>query len=134
MKILVVEDDRAVAQTLQLLFSSYNYAVDIAADGKVGLQMVDAFEYDLILLDVRLPGLDGISVCQQLRTQGFQQPILLLTGQGGGHEKAIALNAGADDYMVKPFDAEELIARVHALLRRGNSITQPILTWGDLCK
>lgn len=132
MKILVVEDDRAVAQTLQLLLSSYNYAVDIAADGEVGRQMADAFDYDLILLDVLLPKLDGISLCGQLRAQGFQSPILLLTGQQEGRQKAIALNAGADDYVVKPFDADELMARVQALLRRGGPTSQPILTWGQL--
>lgn len=132
MKILVVEDDQAVAQTLQLLLSSYNYAVDVAPDGKVGQQMADAFDYDLILLDVVLPRLDGISLCQQLRTKGFQSPILLLTGQREGRQKAIALNAGADDYVVKPFDAEELMARVQALLRRGGPTSQPILTWGQL--
>lgn len=133
MKILVVEDDEIVAKTLKLLLSSYSYAVDIAADGEAGLQMTEAFEYDLILLDVILPKLDGISLCQQLRSKGFQVPILLLTGQGEGRQKAIALNAGADDYVVKPFDSEELMARIQALLRRGNSISQPLLTWGDLC-
>jgi PAS domain S-box-containing protein len=132
MKILVVEDDQSVAQALKLLLSSHTYAVDIATDGEAGAQMADAYEYDLILLDVLLPKLDGISLCQQLRANGSQVPILLLTGQGGGRQKAIALNAGADDYVVKPFDFEELIARVQALLRRGGSTTQPILTWGKL--
>lgn len=132
MKILVVEDDPTVAQTLQHLLSSYHYAVDTAADGEVGLQMADAFDYDLMLLDILLPRLDGISLCQQLRASGSQIPILLLTGQGGGHQKATALNIGADDYIVKPFDAEELIARVQALLRRGGPKNQPILAWGNL--
>lgn len=132
MKILVVEDDRAVAQALKHLLASCHYAVDIAGDGEEGLQMADDFEYALILLDVLLPSLDGIAVCQQLRKRELQTPILLLTGQDGGHQKAIALNAGADDYVVKPFDAEELIARVQALLRRGGPRTQPILTWGQL--
>ncbi|MGF1521845.1 MAG: PAS domain S-box protein [Leptolyngbyaceae cyanobacterium] len=132
MKILVVEDNPTVAQTLQLLLSSYHYAVDLAADGEAGLQMAEVYEYSLVLLDIMLPRLDGISLCQQLRSQGFRAPILLLTGKGGGHQKAIALNAGADDYVVKPFDAEELIARVQALLRRGGPNTEPILTWGDL--
>ncbi|MEM9006580.1 MAG: response regulator [Cyanobacteria bacterium P01_F01_bin.86] len=132
MKILVVEDNPTVAQALQLLLSNYHYAVDLAADGEVGLQMAEVYEYGLVLLDIMLPRLDGISLCQQLRSQGFRSPILLLTGQGGGHQKAIALNAGADDYVVKPFDAEELIARVQALLRRGGPNTQPILSWGNL--
>ncbi|WP_019499681.1 response regulator [Pseudanabaena sp. PCC 6802] len=132
MKILVVEDDRAVAQSLEFLFSAYNYAVDIAADGEVGLQMAEAFAYDLILLDAILPKLHGVSLCKQLRAKGFQSPILLLTGQGEGWQKANALNAGADDYVTKPFDPEELIARVQALLRRGNLTNQPVLTFGHL--
>ncbi|WP_019502336.1 response regulator [Pseudanabaena sp. PCC 6802] len=132
MKILVVEDDFAVAQSLRFLFSTYSYAVDIAADGEAGLQMAEAFAYDLILLDVILPKLDGVSLCKQLRAKGFQSPILLLTGQGEGWQKASALNAGADDYVTKPFDSEELVARVQALLRRGDRTSQPILTFGDL--
>ncbi|MDX2244136.1 MAG: PAS domain S-box protein [Leptolyngbyaceae cyanobacterium bins.302] len=132
MKILVVEDDQAVAQTLKTLLSGYNYAVDVATDSESGWQMVEAFDYDLILLDVILPGMDGIGLCQRLRAEGFQRPILLLTGQDGGQQKAIALNAGADDYVVKPFDAKELIARVQALLRRSHATNQPILTWGEL--
>ncbi|HEY9616620.1 MAG TPA: PAS domain S-box protein, partial [Microcoleaceae cyanobacterium] len=132
MKILIVEDDQTVAQTLQFLLSDNNYAVDIATDGEVGLQMAEAFDYDLILLDVILPKLDGVSVCQQLRSQDCHSPILLLTGQREERQKAIALNAGADDYVVKPFDAEELMARVQALLRRGGTTQSPILTWGRL--
>ncbi|HEY9619239.1 MAG TPA: response regulator [Crinalium sp.] len=132
MRILVVEDDENVAKTLKLLLSSYSYAVDIATYGEEGLQMADAFEYDLLLLDMVLPDSDGIKLCQQLRTQGHQMPILLLTGQGEGHQKTAALNTGADDYMVKPFNSEELIARIQALLRRGTLINQPVMTWGSL--
>lgn len=132
MKILVVEDDPAIAHTLQILLSECRYAVDVAPDGETGLQMAEAYAYDLILLDLLLPGLDGISVCQTLREQGMKTPILLLTGQGSGHQKAIALNAGADDYVVKPFDTEELVARIQALLRRGEATYLPVLTWGQL--
>lgn len=132
MKILIVEDDITIIKTLQLLLSSYNYAVDIALDGDAGLQMAEAYEYDLFLLDVILPKLDGVSLCKRLRANGCQGPILLLTGHGGAREKAIALNAGADDYVVKPFDPEELIARVQALLRRSGPINQSILSWGQL--
>lgn len=132
MKILVVEDEYTIAQALNLLLASHHYAVDLATDGEAALEMADAFEYDLILLDVGLPRLDGVSVCQQLRAKGFQQPILLLTGQTDVQQKAIALNAGADDYVVKPFDVAELIARIQALLRRGNVTNQPILVFGKL--
>ena len=132
MKILIVEDDRAVAQTLQTLLGSYHYAVDIAADGATGLEMVDAFTYDLVLLDIWLPGLDGLSMCQRLRAKGSDMPILMLTAQAGAQEKATALNAGADDYVVKPFEPKELMARVQALLRRGGPQAQPQLRWEEL--
>lgn len=132
MKILIVEDDISIAKTLKLLFATCNYAVDIASDGDAGLQMADAYEYDLFLLDVLLPKLDGISLCKYLRAKGCQSPILLLTGQDGARAKAIALNTGADDYVVKPFDPEELIARVQALLRRSGPTNQAILSWGQL--
>jgi PAS domain S-box-containing protein len=133
MKILLVEDDPIGGKSLKHLLSNYSYAVDLAENGEVGLEMVDAFDYDLMLLDVILPGLDGLSLCQQLRQQGVQTPILLLTGQGDdARQKAEALNAGADDYVSKPYDADELIARVQALLRRGNVQGQPVLTWGHL--
>jgi PAS domain S-box-containing protein len=133
MKILLVEDDPIGGKSLKHLLSNYSYAVDLAENGEVGLEMVDAFDYDLMLLDVILPGLDGLSLCQQLRQQGVQTPILLLTGQGDdARQKAEALNAGADDYVSKPYDADELIARVQALLRRGNVQGQPVLTWGRL--
>jgi PAS domain S-box-containing protein len=139
MKILVVEDDQTVVRTLQFLFSGYHYTVDIATDGEMGLQMVEAVEYDLLLLDVVLPKLDGVTLCQQLRSKGFQKPILLLIGQGEGRQKVnfvwsatTALNIGADDYVIKPFDPEELVARIQALLRRSSAIEQPVLTWGHL--
>jgi DNA-binding response OmpR family regulator len=132
MRILVVEDDDSVAQVLKILLSEKNYAVDLAMDGESGLDLAEAFDYDLILLDVILPKMDGVSLCRQLRSEGYRMPILLLTGQDGSHEKAIALNTGADDYVVKPFDHEELIARIQALLRRGGAKLQPVLEWGDL--
>ncbi len=132
MKILVVEDDRTIAQVLQLLLMRHNYAVDLAADGATGWEMAETYDYDLLLLDVVLPKLDGITLCQQIRAKGVKSPILLLTGQSGGRQKATALNAGADDYVVKPFDAEELIARVQALLRRASLTPQTILSWGKL--
>ena len=133
MKILLVEDDPINGQALKRLFSTYAYAVDLAADSEVALGLVEAFDYDLMVLDLILPGLDGLSLCQKFRRQGVQTPILLLTGQGAAaKQKAEALNAGADDYVAKPFDTEELMARVQALLRRGQIQSQPILTWGKL--
>jgi DNA-binding response OmpR family regulator len=132
MKILVVEDDELIAQTLRIILSNQNYAVELAPDGQAGLELVETFDYDLLLLDVMLPKLDGISLCRQVRSQGYQMPILLLTGQDSKHDKAIGLDAGADDYVVKPFDTEELVARIRALLRRAMASTQPLLEWGAL--
>lgn len=133
MKILIVEDDPIVAKSLNLLLGKYNYSVDIASDAEIGLDLVAAYDYDLLVLDRGLPGMDGVSLCQRLRAERHQMPILLLTGQGReGYRQAEALNAGADDYLMKPFDVEEFIARLQALLRRSSGNPQPILTWGGL--
>ncbi|MDJ0734275.1 MAG: response regulator [Nostocaceae cyanobacterium] len=132
MKILVVEDDVLVAQTLSAVLTNQNYAIEVASDGEVAWDLIQAFDYDLILLDVILPKLDGITLCRQIRSAGLRMPILLLTGCNSSHEKAIGLDAGADDYLVKPFDQEELVARIRALLRRGTLASQPILEWDNL--
>lgn len=132
MKILVVEDDKPTASALAEVLTAHHYIVNTVADGQTGLQLVQTFEYDLILLDVILPRLDGISLCRQLRSQGYQKPILLLTVKDSSTDKAIGLNAGADDYMVKPFNLSELIARIRALLRRGSAVLTPVLTWENL--
>ncbi|MEB3291797.1 MAG: response regulator [Synechococcales bacterium] len=131
MKILIVEDDRIIASTLDSLLKSYNYAVDIATDGEAGLQRAETQEYDLILLDSLLPKLDGIRLCQELRAKQRQMPILLLMEQDPVQQNAAELNARADDYVIKPFDLQELMVRVQNLLRREHS-PQPILTWGAL--
>ncbi|MFQ4136119.1 PAS domain S-box protein [Nodosilinea sp. PGN35] len=133
MKVLVVEDEATVAQAIEALLVSHRYAVDIATDGLEGLEMAEAYSYDLMLLDIGLPGIDGMSLCQRLRSRGMQTPVLLLTGQDvEAHAKAVALNAGADDYVTKPFDAEELLARLQTLLRRGDLKALPVLQWGAL--
>ncbi len=132
MKILVVEDDLLVADALRNTLSSLNYAVEVVNDGRAGLDCIEAFNYDLLLLDVILPELDGITLCRHVRSQGYLMPILLLTSKDSKHDRAVGLDAGADDYVVKPFDPEELSARIRALLRRGSDNAQPILTWEDL--
>ncbi len=132
MRILVVEDDRLVADALKSTLSHHNYAVEIADDGRSGLDFIEAFDYDLLLLDVMLPKLDGISICRHVRSQGYTMPILLLTAQDSNHDRAVGLDAGADDYAIKPFDPEELAARIRALLRRATDRAQPILTWEQL--
>ncbi|WP_310425273.1 response regulator [Chamaesiphon sp. VAR_48_metabat_135_sub] len=132
MKILVVEDDLLVAEALRITLSDRTYAVEVAHDGRSGLDFIEAFDYDLLLLDVILPNLDGISICRHVRSRGYMMPILLLTSKDSKHDRAIGLDAGADDYVIKPFDPEELSARIRALLRRGNDRMQPVLTWEDL--
>lgn len=132
MKILVVEDDELTTEALVATLANQNYTVETAADGEAGWELTEAFVYDLILIDVSLPKLDGISLCQRLRSQGYQMPILLLTTRNSRHDQAVGLDAGADDYVVKPFDPEELTARIRALLQR-NQVTMPsVLHWGNL--
>ena len=132
MKILVVEDDRALAEVLRVTLSTQKYAVEIADDGQAGLDFIEAFDYDLLLLDAVLPKLDGISICRHVRSRGYMMPILLLTSIDSKRDRVIGLDAGADDYVIKPFDPEELLARIRALLRRGNDRVRPVLTWENL--
>jgi DNA-binding response OmpR family regulator/HPt (histidine-containing phosphotransfer) domain-containing protein len=132
MKILVVEDDLLVADALRTTLTHHKYAVEIAHDGRSALDFIEAFDYDLLLLDVILPRLDGISICRHVRSQGYTMPILLLTSKDSNHDRAIGLDAGADDYAIKPFDPEELSARIRALLRRGKDNVRPVLNWEDL--
>ncbi|MGJ3249464.1 MAG: response regulator [Elainellaceae cyanobacterium] len=131
MKILIVEDDLATGTMLTTALSEHHYIVNLATDGEMGRKLAEAYEYDLILLDVVIPKLDGISLCQELRAQGFQNPILLLTGQDSSTEQVIGLDAGADDYVVKPFDMGALLARIRALLRRGK-VSSSTITWEQL--
>ncbi|MBE9215097.1 response regulator [Plectonema cf. radiosum LEGE 06105] len=132
MKILIVEDDQLVAEALSAVLTDKNYAVEVAADGEAGWDLVEAFDYDLIILDITLPKLDGISLCRRIRSNNLLVPIMLVTGCNSSHEKAVGLDAGADDYLVKPFDEEELVARIRALLRRGNVNLPTVLEWGNL--
>ncbi|ACC83120.1 response regulator [Nostoc punctiforme] len=132
MKILIVEDDGLNAYTLTNLLTNQNYAVEVATDGDAAWDCIQAYDYDLILLDVVLPKLDGISLCRKIRSNNLQMPILLMTGRNSSHEKAIGLDAGADDYLVKPFDIEELVARIRALLRRPAVTSPPVLESGKL--
>lgn len=132
MKILLIEDDPVISSTLADTLTAHHYTVNQAVDGQTGLELAEAFEYDLILLDVVIPKLDGINVCKQLRSQGYQGPILLLTGKDSATDRVIGLDAGADDYVVKPFNIEELLARVRALLRRGKPVPSSIITWENV--
>lgn len=132
MRILVVEDDPLVAEVIGHLMVSQSYAPDLVTTARQGLVMIDSFAYDLVILDLQLPEMDGVSLCQRLRHEGKTMPILLVTGTNTPEQKAVALNAGADDYVVKPFDHQEFMARVLALLRRSHQMTLPQLTWGAL--
>ncbi len=132
MRILVIEDDELIAQSLVKALCDQHYTVDVAPDGNAGWELASAFSYELILLDVILPKLDGITLCRQMRSDGIKAPIILLTAQDSSTNKIIGLDAGADDYVTKPFDLQEVIARIRALLRRGSTILPPQLEWENL--
>ncbi|MDF5730931.1 MAG: response regulator [Rhizonema sp. PD38] len=132
MKILLIEDDQSIASILKKVLTAYNYQIEIVNDGQTGLEFVKAFDYDLLLLDVMLPKLDGISLCQQLRLEGYQMPILMLTANNSTTTRVMSLDVGADDYVIKPFETSELIARIRALLRRGREVLPTLLTWENL--
>ncbi|MDZ7966673.1 MAG: response regulator [Nostoc sp. DedSLP03] len=133
MKILLVEDDVLLSTALFELLSANHYTIDIASNGQAGLELALSTEYELILLDWLIPKLDGITLCRQLRKQGYRKSILLLTGKNSNADIVAGLDAGADDYVIKPFDPEALLARIRSLLRRNGAISSSILTWGNLC-
>ncbi|HHP7229834.1 MAG TPA: response regulator [Xenococcaceae cyanobacterium] len=132
MKILLVDDDEALVELLSTTLTQQNYALDIATDGEQGWIYGTTYTYDLIILDWFLPELDGIELCQRFRAHDYDTPIILLTSRGGSQNKIRGLDAGADDYICKPFDVEELTARIRALLRRLTCDFLPVLRWGDL--
>jgi heavy metal response regulator len=125
MRILLVEDDSSVSGFIVRGLREERYAVDLATDGELGLAMAETILYDIIILDVMLPKLNGIDVCRRLRAQRQTTPILLLTARDAIADRVTGLDTGADDYLTKPFAFAELLARIRALLRRGSS--QPIL-------
>jgi|SRR5579859_7426947 len=132
MRILVVEDDPRLGSSLKRGLEGSHYAVDLVVDGEDAVLMASTTPYDLIVLDVLLPGLNGFDVCKQLRERGHAVPILLLTALGEVEDRVKGLDLGADDYLVKPFAFSELEARARALLRRGSPIKTPILQFMDI--
>jgi len=141
-KILLVEDDKLLSSTMSKMLGANHYIVDVANDGEAGLDLATAIEYDLILLDVQLPKLDGIRLCRQLRSQGYHKPILLMTANDSDANVVAGFDAGADDYISKPCAMEVLLARMRTLLRRSNAVSAGgfanhlsanTLTWGNLC-
>ncbi|PSB27183.1 response regulator [Stenomitos frigidus] len=133
MRILLVDDDELLTQALTSFLTSQHYAVDVATDGEAGWDYSQAATYDLIVLDISLPKLDGVRLCQKLRRHQCHSPILLLTAKGDSSDKVMGLDAGADDYLVKPCTTEELSARIRALLRRQSPSVTSLLEWGHLC-
>lgn len=132
MRILLVEDDDRIARPLAEDLRHQRYVVEIASDGVEGWEYAQAAEYNLISLDLMLPRLDGISLCKRLRASGYLGFVLMVTAKDTTTDKVIGLDAGADDYLVKPFELEELTARIRALLRRPCEIRQPVLRQGGL--
>ncbi|MDJ0897275.1 MAG: response regulator [Xenococcus sp. MO_188.B8] len=132
MRILLVDDDELLMEALATELIANHYAVDVATNGEMGWEFIHLFNYNLVVLDLKLPDIDGITLCQKLRAQDYKMPILLLTASDDQQDKIRGLDAGADDYVVKPFDFQELTARIRALLRRDSQNILPILCWNDL--
>jgi two-component system, OmpR family, response regulator len=132
MKILVVEDDRTVGQYVKRGLEEQRYQAELVDDGMEGLRLASGGRYDIIVLDLRPPGMNGFEMLRTLRDRGNTTPVLVLTAQDSVDFKVQALRAGADDYVTKPFAFEELLARVEALGRRPKEIRDPLLTVGDL--
>lgn len=132
MRILIVEDDELISEPIVKALGDRHYTVDVTEDGQAGWELASGVKYDLIILDVMLPKLDGISLIRQVRSHNISSPIILLTAQDSSINKVIGLDAGADDYVTKPFDLQEFLARIRALLRRGNPALPAQLEWGEL--
>ncbi len=132
MRLLIVEDESLLRQQLEQGLIKQGYVVDGAEDGKNGLYYATEYDYDAAIIDLGLPEIDGISLIQQIRANGKKFPILILTARGDWQDKVAGLDAGADDYVVKPFQLEEIVARLNALLRRAAGFSKPKLDFAPL--
>lgn len=133
MKILLLEDNHHTAEQLTEALTNQHYIVDVATDGQAGWELVEAYPYDLVLLNVVLPKLDGINFCHKLRQKRYQMSAILLTDRYVMREKIKGLDAGADAYIAKPLKLPELMAQIRCLLRRSSQMFPPILSWEGLC-
>jgi DNA-binding response OmpR family regulator len=131
-KILVMEDDAALAETVEEWLTIEDHLVDIAHDGPEALARIEAFTYDLFILDWEVPEINGVDLCSRLRSRGIASPILMLTGKTGIDDKTTGFGVGVDDYLTKPFHPKELIVRIQALLRRPPQLASDILAIGDI--
>jgi DNA-binding response OmpR family regulator len=131
-RILLVEDERALATVLKQGLQEQSYAVDVANDGEEALAFIATEPYDALILDVMLPDIDGYTVCRSVRAAQHHIPILMLTARDAVEDRVMGLDSGADDYLVKPFDPRELLARLRALLRRDRVVREPILRVADI--
>lgn len=132
MKVLVVEDEHHIANAIKKGLVQERFAVDVAYDGTEGFDLATSEHYDCILLDLMLPSMDGITICKELRAHHNHTPILMLTARGETQDKIEGLNAGADDYLTKPFSFEELLARIRALVRRPSVLADAVLSVGSI--
>lgn len=132
MRLLIAEDEKDLADALCVLFEKNQFSVDTVGDGFSAYEYASSGEYDAIILDVMMPKLNGIDVLKRLREDSVSTPVMMLTAKGQKDDRILGFNSGADDYLPKPFDPDELIARVRALLRRSSSYTPDILRFGDI--
>lgn len=132
MRLLVIEDEAAIREQLCSYFRTLNFVIDSASDGREGSYFALEFDYDLAIIDIGLPEKDGITIIKELRSAGKNYPVLVLTARGNWQDKVSGLEAGADDYLVKPFHSEELRARANALIRRSTGNASPILEFGSI--
>ena len=132
MRALIVEDEKRLAAALKRIFEDQSFRTDVVYDGKSGVEYASLTSYDIILLDIMLPDIDGFEVVETIRLKKISTPVLMLTAKDSIPDKVNGLNAGADDYMTKPFATEELIARIHALTRRSGEVVLSELTYADV--
>lgn len=133
MKILIIEDEKRLARLLKLGLEENGFTVDLAHDGSEGRFQAENYPYDAVVLDLMLPEVDGLTILSSLRERSDDVPIIIITARGEVEDRIKGLNLGADDYLAKPFDLNELIARLRALIRRSRGKSSPLLTTGDLC-